>query len=52
MAMTVQQIHPVAHLPLVLGVLRRLEVATGSVGRRLPSWPWSTRVRICPPQRP
>src|SRR5215831_18247182 len=27
MAMTVQQIHPVAHLPLVLGVLRRLEVA-------------------------
>src|SRR5215468_4200696 len=28
MAMTVQQIHPVAHLPLVLGVLRRLEVAT------------------------
>ena len=28
MAMTVQQIYPVAHLPLVLGVLRRLEVAT------------------------
>src|SRR5262250_110667 len=28
MAMTVQQIHPVAHLPLVLGVLRRLEVAS------------------------
>src|SRR2546423_6558824 len=28
MAMTVQQIHPVAHLPLVLGSLRRLEVAT------------------------
>ena len=28
MAMTVQQIHPVAHLPLVLGVLRRLAVAT------------------------
>jgi transposase len=27
MAMAVQQIHPVAHLPLVLGVLRRLEVA-------------------------
>ena len=27
MAMTVQQIHPVAHLPLVLGVLRRLAVA-------------------------
>jgi hypothetical protein len=28
MAITVQQIYPVAHLPLVLGVLRRLEVAT------------------------
>ena len=28
MAIPVQQIHPVAHLPLVLGVLRRLEVAT------------------------
>jgi hypothetical protein len=28
MAMSVQQIHPVAHLPLVLGVLRRLEVAS------------------------
>jgi len=28
MAITVQQIHSVAHLPLVLGVLRRLEVAT------------------------
>jgi transposase len=28
MAMTIQQMHPVAHLPLVLGVLRRLEVAT------------------------
>ena len=28
MAMAVQQIEPVAHLPLVLGVLRRLEVAT------------------------
>jgi hypothetical protein len=27
MAMTVQPIHLVAHLPLVLGVLRRLEVA-------------------------
>src|SRR6266516_3218320 len=32
MAMTVQQIHPVAHLPLVLGVLRRLEVVTLSDG--------------------
>ena len=28
MALTVQQIRPVAHLPLILGVLRRLEVAT------------------------
>ena len=28
MATTIQQIHPVAHLPLVLGVLRRLEVAS------------------------
>jgi hypothetical protein len=28
MATTIQQIHPVAHLPLVLGVLQRLEVAT------------------------
>src|SRR5246127_72762 len=28
MTITVQQIHPVAHLLLVLGVLRRLEVAT------------------------
>ena len=28
MAIAVQQLHPIAHLPLVLGVLRRLEVAT------------------------
>ena len=28
MATTLQQIHPVAHLPLVLGVLRRLKVAS------------------------
>src|SRR5262245_10573660 len=28
MTTTIQQIHPVAHLPLVLGVLRRLEIAT------------------------
>jgi hypothetical protein len=28
MAMAVQQLHPVAHVPLVLSVLRRLEVAT------------------------
>src|SRR5215475_3350422 len=38
MAMTVQQIHPVAHLPLVLGVLRRLEVAT-VIDRLIPSHP-------------
>ena len=28
MAIAVQQIYPIAHLPWVLGVLRRLEVAT------------------------
>jgi transposase len=28
MALAVQQVYPIAHLPLVLGVLRRLEVAT------------------------
>ena len=28
MAIAVQQIHPVAHLPLVLGVLRRLELTS------------------------
>src|SRR6266851_4002685 len=38
MAMTVQQIHSVAHLPLVLGVLRRLEVAT-VVDRLIPLHP-------------
>jgi transposase len=38
MAMTVQQIHPVAHLPWVLGVLRRLEVAT-VVDRLIPPHP-------------
>lgn len=27
MALSVQQSHPVAHVPLILGVLRRLEVA-------------------------
>jgi transposase len=35
MAITVQQVHPVAHLPLVLGVLRRLGVAT-TIDRLLP----------------
>src|SRR5262247_2057672 len=38
MAMTVQQIHPVAHLPLVLGALRRLEVAT-VIDRLIPPHP-------------
>jgi hypothetical protein len=38
MAMTVQQIYPVAHLPLVLGVLRRLEVAT-VIDRLIPPHP-------------
>ena len=38
MAVAVQQIHPVAHLPLVLGVLRRLEVAT-IIDRLLPPPP-------------
>ena len=35
MAMIVQQIRPVAHLPFVLGGLRRLEVAT-VIDRLLP----------------
>ena len=38
MAIAVQQMHPVAHLPLVLGVLRRLEVAT-VIDRLLPPHP-------------
>ena len=38
MATTVEQIHPVAHLPLVLGVLRRLEVAT-VIDRLIPPHP-------------
>src|SRR5262249_45337960 len=38
MAVSVQHIHPVAHLPLVLGVLRRLEVAT-ILDRLLPPHP-------------
>jgi hypothetical protein len=38
MAIAVQQIHPVAHFPLVLGVLRRLEVAT-VIDRLLPPHP-------------
>src|SRR5215471_10347677 len=38
MATTIQQIQPVAHLPLVLGVLRRLEVAT-VIDRLIPPHP-------------
>src|SRR5918999_1134382 len=38
MAVSVQQIYPIAHLPLVLGVLRRLEVAT-VIDRLLPPHP-------------
>src|SRR2546428_3631005 len=38
MAIAVQQIRPVAHLPLVLGVLRRLEVAT-IIDRLIPPHP-------------
>jgi hypothetical protein len=38
MAITVRQMHPVAHWPLVLGVLRRLEVAT-AVDRLIPPHP-------------
>src|SRR3989440_7178963 len=38
MATTVQQIHPVAHLPLVLGVLRRLEGAA-VIDRLIPPHP-------------
>jgi len=38
MALTVQRVHPVVHLPLVLGVLRRLEVAT-VIDRLIPSNP-------------
>ena len=38
MAMAVQQMHPVAHLPLILGVLRRLEVAT-VIDRLIPPHP-------------
>ena len=28
MTVSVQPMHPIAHLPLVLGILQRLEVAT------------------------
>src|SRR5215813_4981725 len=38
MAMAVQQIQPIAHLPLILGVLRRLEVAT-VIDRLIPPHP-------------
>jgi hypothetical protein len=38
MASAVQQMQPVAHLPWVLGVLRRLEVAT-VIDRLIPPHP-------------
>ena len=38
MAVAVQQSHPVAHWPLVLGVLRRLEIAP-VIDRRIPPHP-------------
>jgi hypothetical protein len=38
MAIAVQQMYPIAHLPLVLGVLRRLEVAT-VIDRLIPLHP-------------
>jgi transposase len=38
MVIAVQQIRPIAHLPLILGLLRRLEVAT-IIDRLLPSHP-------------
>ena len=38
MTVAVQQISPVAHLPLILGVLRRLEIAT-VIDRLLPPHP-------------
>jgi hypothetical protein len=62
MAMAVQPMPPVAHLPLVLGVLRRLEVATVSaptashLTRRMGSrvgvgstpWSWPSWMAIMP----
>jgi len=44
MAIAVQQIYPVAYLPLILGVLRRLEVAT-VIDRLLPPHP--AHVLLC-----
>ncbi len=41
MAIAVQQVYPLAHLPLVLGVLRRLEVAT-VIDRLIPAHPAHT----------
>jgi transposase len=38
MAIAVQQVYPIAHLPLVLGILRRLEVAT-VIDRLIPPHP-------------
>ena len=51
MAMTVQQIHPVAHLPLVLGVLRRLEVAT-VIDRLIPPRTQHTSSRVVAGSKP
>jgi hypothetical protein len=44
MAVAVQQIHPVAHVPVVLGVLRRLEIAP-VIDRLIPPYP--THVLSC-----
>ena len=62
MAITVQRVQPIAHLPLVLGVLRRLNVATiiddmippilrmcsrVATGWRRCSWPSWTAIMHC-----
>jgi hypothetical protein len=47
MAVFMQQIQPVVHLPFVLGVLRRLEVAT-VIDRLLPPHP--AHVLSCGPR--
>jgi hypothetical protein len=46
MALTVQQIQSMAHVSLVLGVLRRLEVAT-VIDRLIPPHPAHIKVQIC-----
>jgi hypothetical protein len=56
MAIAVQQIRPLAHLPLILGVLRRLEVATIKIWQRTtPIKVWVNAIltgslRACSPQ--